>query len=146
MSGLEHLQNLSIQPSNRSTQQQQTNSQPQSQYSQLAAKRRSARDYQFGAKIGEGSYSTVYSALDKYTNRTYAIKVLSKRHIVKENKIKYVNIEKTTLNRLGQQHPGIVQLYYTFQDESSLFFVLDLQNMGSCCQSLENLDLYLNPY
>ena len=63
MSGLEHLQNLSIQPSNRSTQQQQTNSQPQSQYSQLAAKRRSARDYQFGAKIGEGSYSTVYSAL-----------------------------------------------------------------------------------
>ena len=107
MSGLEHLQNLSIQPSNRSTQQQQTNSQPQSQYSQLAAKRRSARDYQFGAKIGEGSYSTVYSALDKYTNRTYAIKVLSKRHIVKENKIKYVNIEKTTLNRLGQQHPGL---------------------------------------
>lgn len=130
MSGLEHLQNLSIQPSNRSTQQQQTNSQPQSQYSQLAAKRRSARDYQFGAKIGEGSYSTVYSALDKYTNRTYAIKVLSKRHIVKENKIKYVNIEKTTLNRLGQQHPGIVQLYYTFQDESSLFFVLDFAEYG----------------
>lgn len=130
MSGLEHLQNLSIQPSNRSTQQQQIISQPQAQYSQLAAKRRSARDYQFGAKIGEGSYSTVYSALDKYTNRTYAIKVLSKRHIVKENKIKYVNIEKTTLNRLGQQHPGIVQLYYTFQDESSLFFVLDFAEYG----------------
>ena len=92
MSGLENLQNLSINPS--ATQQQQYHHQ-QAQYAQQQAlKRRTARDYQFGARIGEGSYSTVYSALDKYTNRTYAIKVLSKRHIVKENKIKYVNIEK----------------------------------------------------
>lgn len=92
--------------------------------------KRSARDYQFGARIGEGSYSTVFSALDIHSKKTYAIKVLSKRHIVKEDKIKYVNIEKTTLHRLGQQHPGIVQLYYTFQDESSLFFVLDFAEYG----------------
>ncbi|ODV68119.1 Pkinase-domain-containing protein, partial [Hyphopichia burtonii NRRL Y-1933] len=93
-------------------------------------KRRSAKDYQFGATIGEGSYSTVYLALDIHNNKTFAIKVLSKRHIVKEDKIKYVNIEKTTLHRLGQQHPGIVQLYYTFQDEASLFFVLDFAEYG----------------
>lgn len=93
-------------------------------------KKRSARDYQFGNTIGEGSYSTVYSAVDLHNNKTYAIKVLSKRHIVKEDKIKYVNIEKTTLHRLGLQHPGIVQLYYTFQDESSLFFVLDFAEYG----------------
>ncbi|KAG7191856.1 uncharacterized protein KQ657_002645 [Scheffersomyces spartinae] len=91
---------------------------------------RSVHDYQFGNKIGEGSYSTVYSAIDIHTNKTFAIKVLSKKHIVKENKIKYVNIEKQTLHRLGQQHPGIVQLYYTFQDESSLFFVLDFAEYG----------------
>ncbi|KAL6453986.1 PKH3 Serine/threonine-protein kinase PKH3 [Candida maltosa Xu316] len=131
MSGLENLQNLSInQPPNHYQQDQHSQQQQQQQQQQQLLKRRTARDYQFGARIGEGSYSTVYSALDKYTNRTYAIKVLSKRHIVKENKIKYVNIEKTTLNRLGQQHPGIVQLYYTFQDESSLFFVLDFAEYG----------------
>ncbi|PVH19086.1 hypothetical protein CXQ85_001381 [Candidozyma haemuli] len=93
-------------------------------------RRRTARDYQFGTRIGEGSYSTVYSAMDLYNNKTYAIKVLSKRHIVKEDKIKYVNIEKSTLHRLGQQHPGIVQLYYTFQDDASLFFVLDFAEYG----------------
>lgn len=93
-------------------------------------KKKSVNDYQFGIRIGEGSYSTVFSAVDVHTNKTYAIKVLSKRHIVKEDKIKYVNIEKTTLHRLGQQHPGIVQLYYTFQDESSLFFVLDFAEYG----------------
>lgn len=92
--------------------------------------KRSARDFQFGTRIGEGSYSTVFLALDVHSSKTYAIKVLSKKHIVKEDKIKYVNIEKTTLHRLGQQHPGIVQLYYTFQDESSLFFVLDFAEYG----------------
>ncbi|RLV85784.1 Serine/threonine-protein kinase PKH3 [Meyerozyma sp. JA9] len=95
-----------------------------------SGRKKSVRDYQFGTRIGEGSYSTVFSAIDLQTSRTFAIKVLSKRHIVKENKIKYVNIEKTTLHRLGQQHPGIVQLYYTFQDESSLFFVLDFAEYG----------------
>ncbi|EGW30277.1 uncharacterized protein SPAPADRAFT_52378 [Spathaspora passalidarum NRRL Y-27907] len=103
---------------------------PNTTSTSISTMRRSARDYQFGTKIGEGSYSTVYSALDRHTQRTYAIKVLSKRHIVKEDKIKYVNIEKTTLHRLGQQHPGIVQLYYTFQDVSSLFFVLDFAEYG----------------
>ena len=93
-------------------------------------RRRTARDYQFGARIGEGSYSTVYLAVDLYNKKTYAVKILSKKHIVQEGKIKYVNIEKTTLHRLGVQHPGIVQLYYTFQDELSLFFVLDFAEYG----------------
>lgn len=93
-------------------------------------RKKCASDYQFGTRIGEGSYSTVFSAMDLSNKKTYAIKVLSKKHIVKEDKIKYVNIEKKTLHRLGQQHPGIVQLYYTFQDDSSLFFVLDFAEYG----------------
>lgn len=100
------------------------------QSSGATAYRRNVRDYQFGTRIGEGSYSTVYLAVDLHNKKTYAIKVLSKKHIVRENKIKYVNIEKTALHRLGQQHPGIVQLYYTFQDEQKLYFVLDFAEYG----------------
>ncbi|CCE78415.1 Piso0_001038 [Millerozyma farinosa CBS 7064] len=95
-----------------------------------APAKRSVSDYQFCNKIGEGSYSTVVAAVDIHSKKTYAVKILSKRHIVKENKVKYVNIEKVTLHRLGQQHPGIVQLYYTFQDDNSLFFVLDFAEYG----------------
>ncbi|KAK8094400.1 hypothetical protein PG997_001085 [Apiospora hydei] len=87
------------------------------------------RDFSFGRVLGEGSYSTVYLATDRQTLKEYAIKVLEKRHIIKEKKIKYVNIEKDTLNRLTE-HPGIVRLYYTFQDENSLYYVLDLCNSG----------------
>ncbi|EGY22631.1 serine/threonine-protein kinase ksg1 [Verticillium dahliae VdLs.17] len=91
--------------------------------------KKGVRDFSFGRILGEGSYSTVYLATDRQTLKEYAIKVLEKRHIIKEKKIKYVNIEKDTLNRLTE-HPGIVRLYYTFQDENSLYYVLDLCNGG----------------
>ncbi|KAH7320309.1 kinase-like domain-containing protein [Stachybotrys elegans] len=91
--------------------------------------KKGVRDFSFGRVLGEGSYSTVYLATDRQTLKEYAIKVLEKRHIIKEKKIKYVNIEKNTLNRLTE-HPGIVRLYYTFQDDACLYYVLDLCNGG----------------
>lgn len=91
--------------------------------------KKGVRDFSFGRVLGEGSYSSVYLATDRQTLKEYAIKVLDKRHIIKEKKVKYVNIEKNTLNRLTE-HPGIVRLYYTFQDETSLYYVLDLCNGG----------------
>jgi 3-phosphoinositide dependent protein kinase-1 len=91
--------------------------------------KKGVRDFSFGRILGEGSYSTVYLATDRQTLKEYAIKVLDKRHIIKEKKVKYVNIEKNTLNRLTE-HPGIVRLYYTFQDDASLYYVLDLCNGG----------------
>jgi 3-phosphoinositide dependent protein kinase-1 len=91
--------------------------------------KKGVKDFNFGRTLGEGSYSTVLAATDRQTLREYAIKVLDKRHIIKEKKVKYVNIEKDTLNRLTE-HPGIVRLYYTFQDERSLYFVLDLASGG----------------
>ncbi|KTW28945.1 hypothetical protein T552_01575 [Pneumocystis carinii B80] len=91
--------------------------------------KKSIKDFVLGRTLGEGSYSTVISARDKQTSKEYAIKILDKRHIIKEKKVKYVYIEKDTLNKLGN-HPGIVQLYYTFQDERNLYFVLSLAANG----------------
>lgn len=91
--------------------------------------KKGVRDFVFGRTLGEGSYSQVLAATDRTTNREYAIKILDKKHIIKEKKVKYVNIEKDTLNRLTE-HPGIVRLYYTFQDERSLYFVIDVAPNG----------------
>lgn len=98
-------------------------------------------DFSFGATLGEGSYSTVLAAQDRQTQKEYAIKVLDKRHIIKEKKVKYVNIEKETLNRLTD-HPGVVRLYYTFQDERSLYFVLDLCNGGELLGVLKRMTTF----
>ncbi|KAI9810157.1 MAG: pkb-activating kinase-like protein [Phylliscum demangeonii] len=103
--------------------------------------KKGVKDFSFGRTLGEGSYSTVLAATDRQTLREYAIKVLDKRHIIKEKKIKYVNIEKDTLNRLTE-HPGIVRLYYTFQDERSLYYVLDLASNGELLGLLKRLTTF----
>ncbi|KAK9375407.1 kinase-like domain-containing protein [Lipomyces chichibuensis] len=105
---------------------------------QIKTIKKGVKDFTFGRILGEGSFSTVVAATDRQTLREYAIKILDKRHIIKEKKVKYVNIEKNTLNRLGD-HPGIVRLYYTFQDERSLYFVLDLAPNGELFSVLKKL-------
>ncbi|KAI4216354.1 MAG: hypothetical protein LQ351_001364 [Letrouitia transgressa] len=107
----------------------------------LRSVKKGFRDFKFGRTLGEGSYSTVMAAEDRETNKEYAIKVLDKRHIIKEKKVKYVNVEKDTLNRLND-HPGVVRLYYTFQDERQLYFVLDLAINGELLGVLKRMTTF----
>lgn len=51
--------------------------------------------------------------------KIYAIKVLDKVHILKEKKQKYVGVEREALSLLIR-HPGVITLYWTFQDRESL--------------------------
>jgi 3-phosphoinositide dependent protein kinase-1 len=103
--------------------------------------KKGVRDFSFGRTLGEGSYSTVLAATDRQTLKEYAVKVLDKRHIIREKKIKYVGIEKDTLNRLTD-HPGIVRLYYTFQDERSLYYVLDIASGGELLGVLKKIGTF----
>jgi len=110
--------------------QQQPQSGSQSPASQRPQpKKRAPHDFDFFETIGEGSYSTVTHAREKSTGKEFAIKILNKKHIIKEKKVKYVNVEKAVLNKI-HNHPLIVRLYYTFQDSYSLYFVLDLAKKG----------------
>lgn len=104
----------------------------------ISSRKRSAEDFKFLECIGEGSYSKVYRAVSKKNVHTYAIKILNKQHIHKEKKRKYVTIEKNTLNVLGK-HPGIVTLYYTFQDPKSLYFVIDFAQNGELLNLMHKL-------
>ncbi|RMD44416.1 hypothetical protein DV735_g756, partial [Chaetothyriales sp. CBS 134920] len=103
--------------------------------------KKGVKDFNFGQTLGEGSYSTVLAAQDRQTQKDYAVKVLDKCHIIKEKKVKYVNIERDTLNRLTD-HPGVVRLYYTFQDERSLYFVLDLCSGGELLGVLKRMGTF----
>ncbi|CAO3692100.1 unnamed protein product [Rhizopus stolonifer] len=80
--------------------------------------RRIVTDFEYGDILGEGSYSTVLVGRDKKSEKLYAIKRLDKAHIVKNNKVKYVMIERDALSKMN--HPGIVKLYWTFKDNRSL--------------------------
>ncbi|SCW02753.1 LAFE_0F13520g1_1 [Lachancea fermentati] len=94
--------------------------------------KRTPQDYIFREKLGQGSYSTVFRAVERgESGRNYAIKVCSKKHIIRERKVKYVTIEKDTLNSLAcGGHPGIVRLFCTFHDADNLYFVLEYVSGG----------------
>ncbi|EEB07957.2 AGC/PDK1 protein kinase Ppk21 [Schizosaccharomyces japonicus yFS275] len=86
-------------------------------------------DYLIGKIVGDGSFSKVHIATDKKTWKEYAIKILSKRHIVKQKKVKYVTIERDAMMRLNG-FPGIIRLFHTFQDDLHLYYVLDYAENG----------------
>ena len=46
------------------------------------------------------------------------MKILDKRHIIKEKKVQYVSREKEVLTKIN--HPFFVKLYFTFQDKENL--------------------------
>lgn len=108
--------------------------------SSSSLQKRSRSDFKFGETLGEGSYSSVIVATESSTGRRFAVKILSKAHIIKEKKIKYVQIEKDVLNRLS--HPFIIKLYYTFQDSHSLYFVLEYARKGDLLALIRKLPRY----
>lgn len=46
------------------------------------------------------------------------VKILEKRHIIKENKVQYVKRERDLMSIL--EHPFFVKLFFTFQDDEKL--------------------------
>lgn len=87
------------------------------------------KDFKFGETIGDGSYSTVMLATSKESGKKYALKVLNKEYLIRQKKVKYVNIEKNALQRLNNSK-GVVKLFFTFQDEASLYFLLEYAPNG----------------
>ncbi|KAL3318756.1 3-phosphoinositide dependent protein kinase-1 [Cichlidogyrus casuarinus] len=99
-------------------------------------------DFKFMKEIGHGSFSNVFLAKEIRSNNIYAVKVIEKSHALKNNAVSAVLIEKEVLVRTS--HPFIIQLYYTFQDQKCLYYVLqyaELGDMQAIMQKLTSLDL-----
>ncbi|KAG0704689.1 kinase-like protein [Suillus ampliporus] len=104
-----------------------------------ANSRLGAQEFSFGDTLGEGSYSTVMRAKYIRTGQEYAIKILDKNHLIRKDKMLVAISEKNVLVKLGAGHPGIIHLHWTFQDEWSLFFVLDLAPNGEMQSRISRL-------
>ncbi|KXJ22011.1 3-phosphoinositide-dependent protein kinase 1 [Exaiptasia diaphana] len=94
-------------------------------------------DFKFGKILGEGSYSTVFVAQEIATGKEFAIKVLEKRHMIREKKVPQVQREKEVLSRLN--HPFFVKLYFTFQDKENLYFGLSYAKRGELLPYINKL-------
>ena len=71
----------------------------------------------------------VYLGRYKQTGQHYAIKVLTKKSIVRRNEVKHIMAERNVLLK-NVTHPFLVGLHYSFQTGNKLYFVLDYVNGG----------------
>mmetsp|Transcript_1182 Transcript_1182/g.2876 ORF Transcript_1182/g.2876 Transcript_1182/m.2876 type:complete len:471 (+) Transcript_1182:2525-3937(+) len=79
--------------------------------------------YRVGQKIGEGSFSTVYNVVHKQTNETRCVKTILKSSLkTKEEQAAVLN-EFNTLRTMD--HPNIVKIYESFEDEQHYYFVTE---------------------
>lgn len=87
--------------------------------------------------VGEGGYSTVFMVHDERNMRHFALKVMRKGFVASLRLGERVMLEKAAHEEL--RHPFICQLYTTFQDEDSLYFVLELARGGDLFEIIERM-------
>jgi len=95
----------------------------------------SVADFELLNLVGKGSFGKVIQVRKRDTGEIYAMKVLSKKHIVDHNEVEHTKSEKNILMKL--QHPFLVGLNYSFQTEDKLYFILDYVNGGELFYHLQ---------
>ena len=73
--------------------------------------------------LGKGSFGNVYLVELRSTKQRFALKVLSKKEMEKNNLVKYALTERRVLS--ATEHPFVVKLHYAFQTREKLCLVLD---------------------
>ena len=87
--------------------------------------------YTFIKELGHGSYCHVYRCQNNSTGEVYACKKFIKKFIKNEGRI------KTEIDLLrATDHPNIIKLYDTFEDEEHLYLVMEECNGGELFQRL----------
>ena len=78
--------------------------------------------------LGVGTFGKVWLVSHKKLGKAYALKMLSKREIIGHHQVEGVIREKNIMASID--HPFVVNLVCTFQDERNLYMLLDLVQGG----------------
>lgn len=80
--------------------------------------------FQILRAIGKGSFGKVCIVQKKDNKKMYAMKYMNKAMCIRKDAVRNVFREVEILSSLD--HPFLVNLWYTFQDEEDMFMVVDL--------------------
>lgn len=80
--------------------------------------------FQILRAIGKGSFGKVCIVQKKDSKKMFAMKYMNKQKCIERDELRNVFRELHLLQEL--QHPFLVNLWYSFQDEEDMFMVVDL--------------------
>ena len=104
------------------------------------------KNYKLLQLLGEGAHGKVFLCQkvpkkeqrpSKKPPRQYAIKILSKKHILDKNELEHTKAEKLVMKHV--HHPFIVSLKYSFVTKTSLCFVMEFMKGGELFQHLKRM-------
>eukprot|EP00124_Ichthyophonus_hoferi_P001575 Ihof_evm14s85 gene=Ihof_evmTU14s85 len=94
-------------------------------------------DFELLKVIGKGSFGKVMQVRKKDTGRVYAMKILTKSHLVERDEVGHTKSERAIL--ASNAHcPFLVGLKFSFQTPEKIYLVLDYINGGELFFHLQN--------
>ncbi|XP_026137141.1 serine/threonine-protein kinase 32B-like isoform X2 [Carassius auratus] len=80
--------------------------------------------FQILRAIGKGSFGKVCIVQKRDSRKMYAMKYMNKQKCIERDEVRNVLRELQVMQQL--QHPFLINLWFSFQDEEDLFMVVDL--------------------
>ena len=101
------------------------------QYKSTKKRHYGPHDFEVLRLLGKGTFGQVYQVKKKDTKRIYAMKILSKKVIVKKNEIAHTIGERNILvTTATNASPFIIGLKFSFQTPADLYLVTDYMSGG----------------
>lgn len=88
-------------------------------------------------KLGSGTFSKVYLAINKKYNKEVALKIIKKKNFTSTNTIKKILVEKEILKKI--HHQNILKLNRTMQSQSRIFYELEYVPNGNLLEVIKNV-------
>eukprot|EP00187_Rhodella_violacea_P003872 CAMPEP_0174892094 /NCGR_PEP_ID=MMETSP0167-20121228/7110_1 /TAXON_ID=38298 /ORGANISM="Rhodella maculata, Strain CCMP736" /LENGTH=479 /DNA_ID=CAMNT_0016130489 /DNA_START=74 /DNA_END=1513 /DNA_ORIENTATION=+ len=100
----------------------------------------SEADFETVSLIGKGAFGEVRLAKKRDTNDLYALKKLRKKDMMRKEQISHAWSERHVLSAMD--HCNVCQLMFAFQDEDSLFLVMEYMPGGDLMTLLIDRDIF----
>lgn len=90
--------------------------------------------YELGEVLGKGSFSTVRKAIHQTTRQVFAVKIIDKQLLVKENMEAQLKREIAVMK--GLKHENVMQLVEVLQTTKNVYIVLELVTGGELFEKI----------
>lgn len=87
--------------------------------------------------LGKGGFGHVWKVRYKTTGKIYAIKVINKEYIRKENMVDQINREIEIMYRTD--HPHIIKLYNHYEDDENFYLIMHCAGKGQLYSQLKRM-------